>query len=284
MTGPTSAPWVAVVGDNTVDRYLADSTVEYSGGNAFNVAVQLARLGVPVRYFGAVADDPDARIIERGLAVNGIPADDLAVLPGETAVTVIRLLPGGDRVFEREDFGVTADYYPDPAALEAIASADWVHLGMLPRASELRAELARRGSGTVSQDCAVAAGLDHLDVAFLSAGEGADAAALAAATAAEGVPLVVVTRGAEGALGFDGESTWVQQAVPTTVVDTTGAGDSFIAGFIARRVGGGGVADALAGGAAHAAETCTHPAGWPHPPETTVPTPNPTTPTTEETR
>ncbi|WP_368498599.1 PfkB family carbohydrate kinase [Herbiconiux sp. A18JL235] len=285
MTASTSTPWVAVVGDNTVDRYLADSTVEYSGGNAFNVAVQLARLGVPVRYFGAVADDPDARIIERGLAVNGIPADDLAVLPGETAVTVIRLLPGGDRVFEREDFGVTADYFPDEAALEAIASAAWVHLGMLPRASELRAELARRGKGRVSQDCAVSSGLDHLDVAFLSAGEGTDAAAIAAATVAEGVPLVVVTRGAEGALAFDGEATWLQRAMPTTVVDTTGAGDSFIAGFIALRVGGGDVGDALAAGAAHAAEACTHPAGWPHPAEATAPTPTPTpTPTPEETR
>jgi acetylornithine deacetylase len=272
MTTPP-APWVAVVGDNTVDRYLGEDSVEYSGGNAFNVAVQLARQGVPVRYFGAVGPDDDAQIIRRGLQQNAIALDDLEVLPGETAVTIIRVEETGDRVFEREDFGVTADYFPGVAALEAIASAAWVHIGMLPRAGELRERLAagrarRPGPGphgSISQDCAVAAGFEHLDVAFLSAGEGADAAAIAAKTVGAGVPLAVVTRGADGSLASDGTSTWTQDAVPAEVVDTTGAGDSFIAGFIAARLRGDDVAEALGNGARRAALTVSHPAGWPHP-------------------
>ena len=261
----TTEPWVAVVGDNTVDRYVGDDDVEYSGGNAFNVAVQLARSGVRVRYFGAVADDENARVIERGLRQNGIGLDDLVVLPGETAVTVIRTTEEGDRSFEREDFGVTADYHPGDDALEALASASWVHIGMLPGASALRERLAQGVRGVLSQDCAVASGLEHLDVAFLSAGEGADARALAAETVSAGVPLAIVTRGAEGSLASDGESIWTQDALPAEVVDTTGAGDSFIAGFIASRLSGGDVGQALGNGARLAAVTVSHPAGWPHP-------------------
>lgn len=257
--------WVAVVGDNTVDRYLGDAAAEYSGGNAFNVAVQLARSGATVRYFGAVGDDGDAELIRAGLRANGIPLDDLVVLPGQTAVTDIRLTPDGDRVFEREEFGVTDEYFPSADAIADIAQAAWVHIGMLPRADELRRALAAAKRGSVSQDCAVASGLRDLDVAFVSAGEGAAALEQAEATRAAGVQTVVVTRGADGALALDDDGVVEQPALPAVVVDTTGAGDSFIAGYIAARLQSRPLAAALESGARFAAATCAHPAGWPHP-------------------
>ncbi|WP_432993049.1 PfkB family carbohydrate kinase [Dactylosporangium sp. CA-233914] len=256
--------WVAVVGDNTVDRYVGEENVSFSGGNAFNVAVQLSRAGVAVRYFGAVGDDADADIIRAGLHANGVRATDLVALPGVTAVTDIRVTPDGDRVFEREDFGVTADYFPSGADLDAIANADWVHIGMLPRADGLRSALGGVEHGVISQDCAVADGFDGLDVAFLSAGENADAEAIAIEVREAGVPLVVVTRGADGALARDDSHTFVQQALPAKVVDTTGAGDSFIAGFIAARLDGATLQEALESGARLASATCGHRAGWPH--------------------
>jgi fructoselysine 6-kinase len=196
-----------------------------------------------------------------------VPTDDLVVLPGETAVTDVRVLPDGDRVFEREEFGVTADYRPSDAEVATIATAAWVHLGMVPDATGLRARLAAAGAGTISQDCAVAEGMSGLDVAFLSAGEGGDADALAARALAAGVATVVVTLGADGALGRSaGRADAVRQAaLPTDVVDTTGAGDSFIAGFVAARLLDASLADALANGARTAAATVGHRAGWPHP-------------------
>jgi fructoselysine 6-kinase len=264
---PPERRWVAVVGDNCVDRYAGAESAAYSGGNAFNVAVQLARTGTPVRYFGAVAADADAELVRDGLRANAVSTDDLVVLTGETAVTDVRVLPDGDRVFEREEFGVTADYRPSDDELAVIASADWVHVGMLPDADEFRARLAALGAGTVSQDCAVAEGLTDLDVAFLSAGEDGDADRLLDDTLAAGVPLVVVTRGADGSLARTaGRADAVRQhAVPAEVVDTTGAGDSFIAGFIAARLLDASLADALANGARTAAVTVGHRAGWPHP-------------------
>jgi len=254
--------WVAVVGDNCVDRYRGSVDRDYSGGNAFNVAVQLARAGLAVRYFGAVGTDAPAAIIRSGLEVNGISTGDLTVLDGPTAVTEISVSADGDRTFDREDFGVTAEYFPTEAELNRIAGAGWVHIGMLPEATRLRKALA--GRVTVSQDCAVASGLSDLDVAFLSAGESGDAREIAAGTAASGVGVVVVTRGAEGSVCLSGDRWYEQAALPADVVDTTGAGDSFIAGFIAARLSRESLPEALATGARFAAATCAYRSGWPH--------------------
>jgi fructoselysine 6-kinase len=65
-----------------------------------------------------------------------------------------------------------------------------------------------------------------------------------------------------GSLVFDGEHWWRQRALPVEVVDTTGAGDSFAAGFLsafARRLP---LPECLESGAAAAAETCQHRGGF----------------------
>jgi fructoselysine 6-kinase len=166
---------------------------------------------------------------------------------------------------------VTADYFPSDAALDLLGGARWVHIGMLPRADELRARLAglrgrtgaaRRGP-VVSQDCAVASGFTDLDVAFGSVGEGGDARDWARAALADGARTAVVTRGAAGAIASDGTRWFEQAAIPTDVVDTTGAGDAFIAGFISARVEAVALPAALERGARWAAAVCGHRGGWP---------------------
>ena len=261
---------IATVGDNTIDRYVGEESARYAGGNAYNVAAQLAGHGRAAAYFGAVGADADGRIIARGLHRAGTDPVGLVTMAGPTAVTTIRV-DGGDRVFESEEFGVTADYFPSDAHLKLLASARWVHVGMLPRADELRARLAALGrpaggSGrgpVVSQDCAVASGFTALDVAFGSVGERGDAQGWARSALAAGARTAVVTRGAAGATASDGTHWFEQPAIPADVVDTTGAGDAFIAGFVSARVEGAEVPAALERGAHWAAATCAHRGGWP---------------------
>ena len=261
---------IATVGDNTIDRYVGDESARYTGGNAYNVAAQLAGHGRSVAYFGAVGADADGRTIARGLHRAGVDPAGLVTMAGPTAVTTIRV-DGGDRVFESEEFGVTADYFPSDAALELLAGARWVHVGMLPRADELRARLAALGGRTsasrrgpvVSQDCAVASGFTALDVAFGSVGERGDARRWARSALAGGARTAVVTRGAAGATASDGTHWFEQPAIPTEIVDTTGAGDAFIAGFISARVDGAAMPAALERGARWAAAACGHRGGWP---------------------
>lgn len=261
-----SLPLIAVVGDNTIDRYFGSECADFVGGNAVNVAAQLGLAGERVAYFGAVGTDPEARLIVQGLADTHVDATRLVAMAGDTALTQIRLTDEGDRVFEREDFGVTAEYFPSASVIAEIAAAAWVHIGMLPRASELRkAVRAINPQAIISQDCAVSSGYEDLTVAFESVSGrkpgGAEARAVAAIFA--GAHLAIVTRGALGALGHDGSIWWRQDAVAVEVLDTTGAGDSFIAGFIAGRVRGMPMPDAIAQAASWAAATCQHLAGYP---------------------
>jgi Sugar kinases, ribokinase family len=257
---------VAVVGDNTVDRFL-DTGIDLIGGDALNTAVHLAMLGAQVSYFGAIGDDEPGRLVVAEAQRRGVDVASVVTMPGVTALTTIRVLPNGDRHFESEDFGVTAEYVPDQAALLRMASADWVHIGMLPRAEAFRQRLTDLApSLRISQDCSVAAGFGGLEVAFLSAAMVDDDVQTAAAKAVVGgARLAVVTMGADGVYAGDGVRQWRLPALPIEPVDATGAGDAFMAGYIWGQLTSGDVAAALAAGVRQGAFACTFQGGWPQP-------------------
>jgi fructoselysine 6-kinase len=75
-------------------------------------------------------------------------------------------------------------------------------------------------------------------------------------TLAEGARLAVIMRGAQGSLASSGAEFFHGTARPVAVRDTTGAGDSFIAGFIAAHLAGKPIAHCLAHGHDCAALTC----------------------------
>ncbi|MCL2781161.1 MAG: PfkB family carbohydrate kinase [Actinomycetia bacterium] len=259
MTRPT----VAVIGDNTIDRYVGPAGGDYVGGNAVNVAVQLAEHGFAVHYFGAVGPDQEGERIRDALSVRGVDIEGLVTYPGESALTVIRVDDFGDRHMEEEHFGVTAEYFPSEAAMARIADADWIQIGMLPRADELRRRL-RAMSPTLrmGQDCSVSSGYRELAVAFVS-GDVISAPSVASRALAGGAQLAVVTHGADGSTAYRAEGGSVHQGiVPVAVVDTTGAGDSFIAGFVAALLRSGALAAAMSEGASWAAQTCSHLGGF----------------------
>ena len=225
----TSQPFdVAVVGDNTLDRYLDEPEIgDLIGGNALNVAAQLAMAGLKVGYFGAVGDDDDAALIRAAAEAVGVDISGLITMPGETALTTIRRSEEGDRSFESEDFGVTAEYFPDRDALAAIAASRWVHVGMLPGSQLLGEELAKLSDVHISQDCSVSPEWSRLTVAFASASEDEGAAEqLVTQMLADGAETAVATIGPHGALGGQGSQRWRATPAPTEVVDTTGAGDA----------------------------------------------------------
>jgi fructoselysine 6-kinase len=259
----TQRPLFGAIGDNTIDQYVGADTRSFVGGNALNVAVQLRGLGRDVRYAGAIAADRNGFRVREALESRGIGTEGLVVLPGVTSISRIRVEDSGDRVIEFEDFAVCADYLPDDRELDALAGCAVVHIGMSPYADRIRAELSARGA-RISQDCAVSRGFDHLDVAFCSAGEDPAAAReLAGSAIAGGARLAVVTCGADGSIAFDGRAWATQPADGTTVVDTTGAGDSYIAGFLAALADGQDLQSCMRAGSATAARTCRHWGGFP---------------------
>ncbi len=262
----------AVVGDNCVDRFQPPVGQSLIGGNAINVAVQLAALGHEAWYFGAVGRDTDGERTRGLLVANGVRVEHLQMRPGETAYTIIEHTKTGDRIFAFEEFGVCRDYLPSERDFTALAGMDHVHIGWIADGGLVRRRVT--GSGvSVSQDVSVnndAAhlGVDKLHIAFGSAGEDHERAGrMMEGFLADGAKLAVVTLGGDGSAATDGKDHAETGITPVDVIDTTGAGDSFIAGFLHAYVPGGSLEESLISGRDCAARTCGHVGGFPQEPQ-----------------
>jgi fructoselysine 6-kinase len=261
------APDIATIGDNCIDRYGPPINLSTVGGNALNVAVQLRRLGMQSAYFGAVGNDQAGhRTLER-LNQNAVDTTSVRVLPGATAFTELAIGPDGDRIIGQEDFGVCRGYRLTEHDVVRLKRMRHVHIGWMDDDGEAQRRLAGEGV-SLSKDLAVNPGAGALDIAFASAGPSRERAKLLLETAlAARARLVVVTMAALGSIASNGHALVEVDAKPTTVRDTLGAGDTFIAGFIAAQMRGAALAACLSAGHAAAAESCTHWGGFPQQPE-----------------
>lgn len=116
----------------------------------------------------------------------------------------------------------------------------------------------------MSQDCSVSPEWHRLAVSFASAGEDEGEAERIIAAALASSTLAVATLGSRGARAGRADGTrWQVPSRPVQVIDTTGAGDSFMAGFIAARLSGDDVEHTLIGGVERGAFTCQYHGGWP---------------------
>jgi fructoselysine 6-kinase len=243
---------------------VALSTV---GGNAVNVAVQLALLGRSVAYLGAVGDDADGARIAEALRASAVDTSGLRLRPEPTAVTDLEMATGNDRRIVLEEFGACAAYRPSDEDIETLRTCACLHIGWLAEADGLKRRLA--GSGVViSQDLAVNPDPAGATVAFASAGESVEHAhRLLEELVARAVPVAVVTCGALGSLCSAGAERLRMDAAPARIVDTTGAGDAFIAGFLDAYVAGRSLARCLEAARDSAARSCEHWGGFPQRPQ-----------------
>lgn len=258
---------LAAVGDNCVD-VINPGARRFVGGNALNVAVHFARLGGRSAYFGAVGADEDGALVRRLLVENGVGVEHLVRRPLATAHTGIDIDSNGERRIASEDFGACVGYAPRDTDLRALLEADHVHIGWLDDRGALRRVLTAAGR-SVSQDISVNAApenlcVEGLSIAFVSApGHHKAGVRLARSLFSQGARGVVVTRGAEGSSVFlDGFEAEIP-AAPIQPVDTTGAGDSYIAAFLHWWLSGASPEQAGHAAAAHASRACLYEGGFP---------------------
>ena len=257
---------------------------EVSGGSAANTVAGIAALGGKCAFIGQVADDQLGTVFAHDIRAAGVDFGT-AVRPGQptTARCLIFVTPDGQRTMNT--FLGASQFLPAAALDEAlIANGAILYLeGYLwdpeePRAAMRKAiEIARANGRKVAFTLSdvfcisrhgddfrqlIADGL--IDILFANESE---LLALCAHEDFESavahihgkVPLLVVTRSEKGAMALQGEE---RVAVPAEsiakLVDTTGAGDMFAAGFLFGQAQGRGLEESLRLGAICAAEIIQH--------------------------
>ena len=257
---------------------------EISGGSAANTLAGLAALGSKCAFIGQVADDQLGEVFAHDVRAGGISfATPARAGDPPTARCLIFVSPDGQRTMNT--FLGASQYLPASALDEPlIADAEVLYLeGYLwdpeePRAAMRRAIDAARGAGrkvafTLSDAFVISRHGDDfralidgglIDILFanhveLAALTGLDDLRAGLDALAAKVPLVVVTRGADGAVAKAGGEYCEVPAQPVAqVVDTTGAGDLFAAGFLHGHVNRRSLRDCLTLGAICAAEIISH--------------------------
>ncbi len=262
------------------------------GGAESNVAIGLRRLGIGSGWLGRVGNDPLGERVVREIRAEGV---DVTGIVDDGASTGLMLK-------ERPISRTTAvHYYRSGSAGSRLAPADipdgWVEQAELLHVSGITALLSAsaRECVSVAVDRARAAGVPvSFDVNYRSALDGAGAAAAvlrgfaeradvvfggaeeleriapAAGTAraaarevaGAGDRVVVLKRGAEGATAFLPDGEIDSPAFPVDLVDTVGAGDAFVAGYLSGLLEGLDVVDRLRRANACGAMLCMTPGDW----------------------
>ena len=257
---------------------------ESSGGSAGNTVAGLAALGLSAGFIGQVADDELGKIFAHDLRATGVAfttptRNDV----GASARCLILVTPDAQRTMNT--FLGAAQRLPASAISAAhVASARILYLeGYLwdpeePRAAMEAAIDAARAAGTrvafsLSDAFCISRHRDgfnrliddgRIDILFANEDEilsltGAADFDSAVAAVAPKVPVLAVTRGAAGAVAVSGEERAEVAAEPIAkLVDTTGAGDLFAAGFLAGQARGKSLEVSLKLGAIAAAEVIQH--------------------------
>ena len=257
---------------------------EVSGGSAANTIAGMAALGSSCGFVGQVADDQLGAVFAHDIRAGGIRFDTAARAGSPTTGRcLIFVSPDGQRTMNT--FLGASHYLPAEALdRDLIAGSRYLYLeGYLwdpeePRAAMRAAiDVARAAGRKVAFTLSAEFVIDRhraafhelidgslIDVLFandaelMSLVETDDLEAAIAALAAK-VPLLVVTLGPDGAMAIaGGERTMVAAEPIDAVVDTTGAGDLFAAGFLHGQVRGESLERSLRLGAICAAECIGH--------------------------
>jgi 2-dehydro-3-deoxygluconokinase len=260
------------------------------GGSESNVAIGVRRLGVPSIWIGRLGDDPPGRLIRRELRAEGVEA--LAIEDPAATGIMIRWRPTAGRghvvYHRRESAGSHLQVGDVPE--ESVRCAGLLHgtgitlaLGPGPASALSRAiAVAREAGTTVSFDvnyrralwseddaaAAITAVLTECDVVFAGLDEARiltghdDAERAARALEALGPGQVLITLGERGCLARIDGTTFEVPAPAVTVVDTVGAGDAFVAGYLAELIAGERPAQRLATAVSAGALAVTAPGDW----------------------
>lgn len=248
---------VKPVNDNSlnVDTTAVDTISFSNGGDSLNVAMICNKLGTPVGFSGRIGDDDKGRFLLDKMKAAGLNVDGLKIdYEGSTSSVIVLIHENGSRNFLYEG-GTNNKFVIDDIDLAILRDYNTVFVGgtfMLPAfdgygAAALFKEARSLGKITaidVSYDTTgqwmkiIEPCLEYLDYFIPSIGEAREITGvekpdeMAEILMSKGVKNVVIKLGKDGVYIKNNEFEEVIPSYRVEVVDTTGAGDSFVAGFL----------------------------------------------------
>ena len=261
------------------------------GGAESNVAIGVRRLGGVAAWVGRVGDDSFGTRVLRELRAEDLSVHATTDTDAPTGLMVKEArTPGTSRVWYYRAGSAGSRLRPDDLPRETIAGADVLHLtGITPGLSDdaldaVREAIALASGATVSFDVnhrpavwgdrdaapvypelARAAGVVFAgedEARLLTGSDAQDAARLLAALAAATGGDAVLKQGSDGCLAVVDGTTYDLPALPVRVVDTVGAGDAFVAGYLAELLAGRPAPDRLRTAVRCGAFACLAPGDW----------------------
>ncbi len=235
---------------------------ESSGGSVANSCAVAAGLGARVAYLGKVADDQLGQVFRHDITAAGVAYRTAGLVGGApTARCLIAVTPDGQRTMNTF-LGACVTFGPADLDAEMIASSAVIYLeGYLfdppdAQAAFLKAAEIAHGAGrlvALSLSDAFCVGRhraafrafvqQYVHILFANESElcslyETDDFEAAAKLAGAEVRIAALTRGPAGSVILEGGSRVDVQAEPAKVLDTTGAGDAYAAGFLAAHAAG----------------------------------------------
>ena len=252
------------IGDNVVDRYLYKNKM-YPGGNSINVPLLAQRTGMAqAAYIGCLGTDAAGKHVLAALQAEKMEISHLRVIEGPNAYADVTLVDG-DRVFIGGSAGVSHQITLNKDDEEYIASYDLIHTSvysgidaLLPQMRDIGPEIAYDYSDHLDIE-SLAHTFPYVDFAVFSGGDRPEDTLkeLAKAVAQQGPKQVLITMGSRGSMLYR-EGAFFQQGIYKIdkVVDTMGAGDSFIARYLTGFYSNEGTQQSMQNAAEYAAKNC----------------------------
>jgi sugar/nucleoside kinase (ribokinase family) len=242
----------------------ASEASERPGGSGANTAIALASTGVNVHMVGYVGEDEQGARLRAVLGAAGVDVGSVHARDGHTSEVVILVEPSGERAMT----GIWPDLlHTVPIPVADITAGDVVYFAGW-REEFLSAMTKLTASGVMVATVPPPLLAPALPATYVIGSETQYGDQnLRDIVSSEGGTLqaVAVTRGSDGVVIHDHGGSTSYPAQPVPVVDTTGAGDAFAAGFLQQIAGGATIEEAAVAGIAWASVTVQSTASIPPP-------------------